>query len=730
MWTRPVAVPTPSLKGALMSPLYRRFVVLAVGFLLLLTPLASAAAVEALFDLASTVTGPFPSDRFTLFDHDNKTGLRMNLPRLNWSTRPTDCADVDVINTLDGFNLQPRLSIPFSGSIDVSSVSSSTVFLVRVGDGHGRRSRHVVGINQVVWDPATNTLHAESDEFLDQHTRYLLVVTDGVLDSTGGPVRGGAFADFLDGHRDGDRHGDGDRDSDHRRHRDSDRRLAAYREELSDALEDVRTRGRHIVAASVFTTQSATAALEKIRQQSKSSHPAPATMLGTFARAAVTAIDWRRQVGTASFDTVPLPVAALDLFPGSVGAIAFGRFVSPDWETSEKFIPPIGTRTGVPVAQGTNTLYFNLFIPSGTPPAGGWPVAIFGHGFTDSKQGAPIVVASTFAHHGIATIAINVVGHGRGALGTLTIKSGQTTLATIPDGGRGIDQDGNGTIDSTEGVNAVATRAIIGNRDGLRQTVADLMQFVRVIQTGGIPGLSGSKIYYAGQSFGGIYGVKFLALEDSVRAGVANVPGGPIIEIARLSPAFRALVGITLAGRIPSLLNAGPLVAPTWGFDENIPLRDLPPVINTVPGAMAIQEALDATEWVAQSGNPVAYAPHLRKSPLPDTEPPAVIIQFAKGDQTVPNPTASAIFRAGDLTDRSTYFRNDLVRAIPGAQTDPHTFLTNIAAVPAIARAAIAAQQQIAIFFETDGAVVVDPDGVGTFFEVPIAGPLPETLNF
>src|SRR2546427_6793732 len=123
-----------------MSPLSRRFVVLAVGFLLLLTPLASAAVVEALFDLASTVTGPFPSDRFTLFDHDNKTGLRVNLPKkLDCATRPTDCADVAVINTLDGFNLQPRLSIPFSGPIDVSSVSSGTVFLVRLGDVHGGR---------------------------------------------------------------------------------------------------------------------------------------------------------------------------------------------------------------------------------------------------------------------------------------------------------------------------------------------------------------------------------------------------------------------------------------------------------------------------------------------------------------------------------------------------------------------------------------------------------------
>ena len=103
-------------------------------------------------------------------------------------------------------------------------------------------------------------------------------------------------------------------------------------------------------------------------------------------------------------------------------------------------------------------------------------------------------------------------------------------------------------------------------------------------------------------------------------------------------------------------------------------------MINTVPGAMAIQEAIDNTEWVSQSGNPVAYAPHLRKRPLRETDPPRVIIQFAKGDQTVPNPTASAIFRAGDLTDRSTYFRNDLVRlAIPTAPANPHTFLMNIA---------------------------------------------------
>jgi len=709
-----------------MSPQYRRIVAVAVTVLILLPGLAFA-DVEALFDLSSPATAPFPSDRFTVDDHDQKTGLRVSLPKPpDCVTRRSDCEDIAVINTLDGFNLQPRLSIPFSRAIDVSTVNSNTVFLIRLGHGHGHGG-DPIGINQIVWDPATNTLHAESDELLDQHTRYLLMVTDGVRGADGRRVTGEAFEDFLDDGKHKDHHGGS---------------LGDYRRDLREALDKVKIRGHRVVAASVFSTLSATAVLEKIRHEIKQSRPQPATVLGSFPLTSLNplSIQWRRQVrkfpnpanpNDPLFVLSTFPVAALGIFP-DVGSVAFGSFESPDWERMpEGFIPPVGTRTGVPAVQRTNTLYFNLVIPAGTAPAGGWPVAIFGHGFTDSKQGAPIAVASTFAHHGIATIAINVVGHGGGDAGTLTITPNVGAPVTIPDGGRGIDQNGNGTIDSTEGSSAAPPRGIIGNRDGLRQTVADLMQLVRVIETGGIPGLSHRRIYYAGQSFGGIYGVKLLALEDSIRAGVPNVPGGPIIEIARLSPSFRALVGIALATRVPSLLNAGGLVPPAWGFNENIPLRNQAAVINTVPGAMAIQEVLDNTEWVSQSGNPVAYAPHLRKRPLHETDPPPVIIQFAKGDQTVPNPTASAIFRAGDLKDRSTYFRNDLVRAaIPGAQTNPHTFLTNIAAVPDIAALAIAAQLQIAIFFESDGTVIVDPDGAGPFFEVPIKDALPEGLNF
>jgi hypothetical protein len=96
----------------------------------------------------------------------------------------------------------------------------------------------------------------------------------------------------------------------------------------------------------------------------------------------------------------------------------------------------------------------------------------------------------------------------------------------------------------------------------------------------------------------------------------------------------------------------------------------------------------------------------------------------------VPNPTATALVRAGDLADRATYYRNDLAFALGSGVTNPHTFLTNIG-VPSIAALhALQAQAQIAVFFDSDGAHTIDPDDANPIFETPIVPPLPETLNF
>ncbi len=699
---------------------FRRRCALAILTLALLWPSAAMASVQALFNPDVVEQAPFPSDRFTVPNPANITRLQVSLPLPDCTIHPSDCNDLRVINTLDGFNVNPRVSIPFNGPIDVNSVNSDTVFFLELGD-HGRKDQ-IVGINRVVWDPAANTLHAESDQLLEQHTPYALVVTNGVHDSAGNPVQSSAgFARLLGEDFDTSQ---------------------AYLAKLSQALDNL-SNGRKIAVASVFTTQSATAMLEKVRRQVGATTPAPADFLlgpgGTrtvFPLSDITGVMFKAQTKTCTapscFATLPFfSLDALNVIPGVVRELAFGKYSSPDYEVHPgEYIPPIGTLTGTPVASATNDIYFNLFLPSGPKPESGWPVAIFGHGATGNKNAA-FLVAAKMAQHGIATIAINMVGHGFGPLGTLTVTKTDLTSVSFSAGGRGRDQDADGSIDSNEGFLATPPRAVIANTDGIRQTVVDVMELVRLIQVGmdvhgsGTSDLDSSRIYYFGISLGGIYGTIFLAVEPDVLVGVPNVAGGPRIDLQRLSPVTRAGVGASLAASVPSLINIG-----GTDFNENLPLRDEPPLINTVPGADAIQQRFDRSEWVTQPGNSVAYAPYIRKEPLEDVPAKSTIFQFAKGDEVIPNPTATAMLRAGDLADVATYYRNDLAFAVDSnVPKTPHNFLLRVfSSDPLVKAIALDAQEQIATFFESQGHTVINPDPA--FFEVPIVPPLPETCNF
>jgi fermentation-respiration switch protein FrsA (DUF1100 family) len=349
-----------------------------------------------------------------------------------------------------------------------------------------------------------------------------------------------------------------------------------------------------------------------------------------------------------------------------------------------------------------------VFLPAGTTPREGWPVAVFGHGFGNDRHLVPTTVAGTLARFGFATVAINVVGHGGGPEGTLTVlRTGREPL-TLPAGGRGVDLDGDGRIRSTEGV---ATRvasplALVSSRDGLRQTTADLMQLVRAIRRGvdvdgdGRVDLDRERIYYFGQSFGGIYGTLLMAVDPLVRVGVLNVAGGPIVEIARQSPIFRGLVVDQLRQRRPALLNG------ESDFTEAIPLPDEAPVRNPAAGALDIQAYFDRAEWLSQSANPVAFAPYLKQAPLPGVAPKAVLYQWAVGDLTVPNPTTTALLGAGHLQPVSSLFRHDLlVGGLSDRFKNPHGFLT-WTAFPEVHAIGRAAQEQVARFFVSGGRQV------------------------
>ncbi len=684
--------------------------------------------VRAQFNLVDPAVGPFPADQFTVPDNSQITGLRVALPKPDCAKQPTDCEDINILNTLDGFNLQPRIAISFDGAINPYSVTSKSVLLVEFG---GAAKPRIIGINQVFWDTLSNTLFVTSDESLPQHTRFALIATKGVLDPSGGAVQASAeFARYLAS-------GSGD-----------------YRDRLRAGIEAAVSTGiarDSIVTASTFTTLSATAILEKIRDQIHAGKPEAASFVTNgkrtvFARSAIASIVVRRhtRVEPPGFTDQTSPLAGLDQIPGSVSTVAFGTFSSPNYQNAQRIIPEVGTRTGEPIVQGSNTLVFSLIIPSGPKPAKGWPVAIMGHYSGGSKEDI-YLFASRLANRGMATIAINGPGHGSGALGTADVNLTSGETVTMSAGGRGVDADGNNTIGANEGFITVgAPYALISFRDMVRQTVADLMQLVRVIQTGmdvdsdGIADLDPARITYLGSSLGGSYGIPFQAVEGAIRASAVAFAGSSRADVWRFSNA-RFQQSTVLQARIPSLINSpgvtriAGVAMPAPYFNENKPLRNQPPVINDVVGAVEIQRVLDHQSWSAQSADTAAYARYIRKKPLAGLTPRPILILMAKGDQTVPVPAQTALIRAGDFADVTSYFRFDLVYAqnplLP--LTNPHiiNIRTDPANGPLIASIATGMQEQAAAFLESDGARIPAPTPA-EFYEFPIKLPLPENLEF
>jgi hypothetical protein len=302
-----------------------------------------------------------------------------------------------------------------------------------------------------------------------------------------------------------------------------------------------------------------------------------------------------------------------------------------------------------------------------------------------------------------------------------------------------MDLNGDGIIESEEGC-ALVTPVAYGTRDCLRQTVVDLMQLVHAIQTGmdldgdGLPDLDASHIYYAGESLGGMYGTMFMSLEPAVRAAALNVGGASTVDIVRWSPAYQSLANQVLGLRLPSLLNAGST------FNEDFVLPGQPVHNVTVPGAVDIQNEFETLEWLTNSGDPIAYAPHLQVSPLAGLTARPVLMQFARDDMTVTNPANSMLIRVAGLQGSTWEYRHDLARAqAPDLPLDPHPYLVlfvslNGSAIqlPGLDGLSISldAQGQIASFLTSDGQTIPDPNQLSKLLFGFSVFQMPATLPF
>ncbi|HUG86641.1 MAG TPA: cell wall-binding repeat-containing protein [Euzebya sp.] len=610
----------------------------------------------------------FPSDALTVADPAQATGRRLALPLPDCDQQASRCADLRHVNTLDGFDVLPRVAVRLDRAPDgdLAQTFGSDVVGVRPAAGGD-----VIGLARLVYDPATMTLYGEPADQLAEATQYDVV------------------------------------------------------------YQDQTTR---------FTTMSASAGLVQMRHQldSGAAHDAagiaPADRGLSFTQGDLRTVFPAQQVATVTrYDEIvrggePIASQVLDTALLGAGTIAFGSFLSPSWLSPTRTIPAAPTGGDGPAVTGVEQVGVTLILPAGTAPEGGWPLAIFGPGITRSKYDL-FLAADGNAAQGLATMAFDPVGHAFGTgsqVGVQTLNSPDEVR--FSGFGRGVDLNDDGVITDQEGVQAPAAPhpdSSVGLRDGLRQTAADLMALVRAVQLGadvdgdGQVDLATDDIAVYAQSLGGIYSTMVMGADPQVQVAVLNVPGGGILDIARVSPVFRALVGDILRDRIPGLLNGG-----IDTFTEELGLFGVDPAIeDPTDGSLAIQEVFYDANWIARPGSPEAFAPLIRTRPLPDSQPKDVLYQFALGDQTVPNPASFRLARAFGDGDRIALYRNDLTTT---AMTNPHGFLLD----PRI-QGRNQAQQQVVDFITSDGQTITDPDGPLPTWEVPISDrTILQTRNF
>ncbi len=705
------------------------FLFKSVAFVLLLGSAAWAQTTTVQFSndptdvpIGAFAVGPFPSDALTVPDSSQSTGLRVNLPPSEASCTAESspvCSNTSLLNQLNGFSINPRLMVCFSATINPATLLSG-VGLISLKDGS------VMSVAQVIFDPISHCAFAKPANVLNQASSYLLLVGNSILDSHNLPVASSpAFQACETGEEGG------------------------YCAQLGSALKGrAAPGGGTIVAASLFTTMQATAWLESARRFADSlpSIVVPAGLPSTFSIAGLKHFTWVPDDGGLPLQ--PIPLTALS----NVEAVSFGLYLSPN------YLQAASISTGPSSPLSFNIVSYHVFTPAVKKPGAKIPVVIYGHGLGDNQFGAPTYIASTLAANGFATLAIELPGHGFGPGGFVNLTSSNGTISTVFTPGRGIPQSPGATIGSTDGCIAFG---VIGVRDCGRQAAVDFAAIVHaIVSTQGLGlNLDPSRIYYVGQSFGSTIGTLFTAVEPAVPAAVLNGDGGTSTDVARLAITGRPLALAFLSTlNDPLLFNVLALNAPPEEyfhdqFNDNYVFKGQSPVTNEVRGAMAIQAAFEAPDWLGMLGDPLAFAPHLQNAPLSGVPAKKTLFQFGFGDLEVPNPTESSVVEAAGGQESTTFLHFEVAAGLqpgllgvedpasPGLPILPHRVLSNptifTPGYQAELSLAFAEQQQVAHFFASNGSKITDPNQYLTVpftpsdrvFETPLNS-LPEDLNF
>src|SRR5436190_3392769 len=608
------------------------------------------AVITARFDPSTSVI-PFPNNLLLAGTKD----LTLNIPVAN----PNNFGDPRVaLNALDGFSTTAPFRFQLSAAPRANSLtagSSIHVFEVTLS-GPGGAVTGIVRelaagteyiVAQAPSDTTGRTVAILPTAPLKQITSYLVVVTNGVKDSTGNDATSDTTY-FL-------------------AQRTSPLCVNCVSTDPliptanACALEPVRvltnaaenaaaTRGiprSTIVLSWTFTTESITPVLQAVRGIVGASPPPPTTMAPTGLNIGqiglglppvadiyigIISLPYYLQAPSAQNPTATLT----GFWKAAPGAYVppFNAFGLDPTSTNLTFANPI------PVKQSTQTVPVLMTVPNANSgcvkPAAGWPSVIFNHGITRNRTDM-LAISATMAASGkaafgrcFAVIAIDQPLHG------VTDKTSPFYVENTPFGPaateRTFDLDlvnnttgapgPDGKIDGS-GTTYINLSSLLTSRDNLRETVADLFSLTKAIPTMNIDGnaatvdFDAASIGFVGQSLGAITGTVFMALEPTVLNGVLNVPGGQVVYLLNGSPTFGPVIRAGLA--------AAGVQAGTPAFDQ----------------------FLGAAQTVADSGDPINYAAF--------TAPKRILAQIIVGngsnnlpDQVVPPVVAGAPLAGGE----------------------------------------------------------------------------------
>jgi hypothetical protein len=536
------------------------------------SPTAAVGAVAQFSVDALNPDNPFPTDRLlddTGHVHLSGAYLAADVPADSRYDGLRTYLDntVQSANQLTGFSPFAPIRVRFDTPVADGAVPDGSVLIVQADPPFAVQSISAIGV--AAGTAGANVIEIQPRLPLDAKARYVYIVTTAVRDADGHPIR-----------RDPDLtaalHGDVPS-------------LAAWR----DSLEPVRQHLSDITLDDIamidtFTTQPTTDDLVSIVGQFTSGKlPAaqpnfddtsiPGLVTGIFAEGTP---GFTQYVGSA---TSPF-----------LAAVAVGTFNSYDFRygPQQAFDP---AKVAGDVTPSTNDVDFYMTIPKDPPPPGGYPITIFGHGLGQSGQD------------------------------TITIGSLEGADAGVLIGISDVEQGRRGNLLSFFNFNdALATR------ENFRQSVADIIQLVRMIRAATVPPfdqVDKSRIRYFGVSLGGIMGSMFMGYEPDVEVGMLSVPGGGL----------------------PSIIQSdviGGLLQPMLAEASGVPLDDpFFPVL--------LHEFIITAQWLGDAGDPINVAPFVIDPDrrLPGVPPKRILMHEGMHDSVVPNQTTDNLALAMGLAD-------------------------------------------------------------------------------